>query len=89
MRPSSLPPACLPDRERRCSLCGDAGWVGEVLEIETGHPMGRVRMEDGEKAASARGRVRTVALDLVEGVEPGDRVVVHMGFAIARLREGP
>lgn len=85
----SLPPACVPDEDGRCSVCGDEGLVGEVLELgEDG--MGRVRLERPGREADPDAPGEAVALDLLEEVAPGDRVVVHMGFAIARIREeGP
>lgn len=85
----SLPPACVPDERGRCSVCGDEGLVGEVLALgEDG--MGRVRLARPGREADPDAPGESVALDLLEEVAPGDRVVVHMGFAIARIREeGP
>jgi len=68
------PPSCVPGPAGSCSICGDEGLEGEVVSVDPG----RVRL--------ARG-VEEVALDLVEDVRPGDRVVVHLGFAIAKVRE--
>lgn len=81
-----LPPACVPDAAGTCSICGDEGLVGEIVELPADDGMGRVRLEtrSGERGGS---REHKVALDLLEDVRPGDRVVVHMGFAIARIRE--
>lgn len=83
MKAARLPDACVPEPGGGCSICGDEGREARVLELaEEGRDRGRVRMVDtGEEAR--------VALDLVAGVEPGDRVVVHMGFAIGRVLDGP
>ena len=68
------PEACVPELDGSCSICADEGLVGEVVSV---HP-GRVRL--------ARG-IEEVAFDLLDDVRPGERVVVHLGFAIARVRE--
>lgn len=67
-----------PPRHDRCSLCADAGEVGEVVELLAGGEA-RVRLDSGEEARAA--------LDLVGGVAAGDRLLVHQGFALARLGE--
>lgn len=82
---SGLPPACVPEEHRACSVCGDEGLLGEVLEAPNGEAMGRVRLE--RESAAGGGLEQVVAFDLLEDVGVGDRVVVHMGFAIARVRE--
>lgn len=82
-RDRSLPPTCVPDERGSCSICGDEGLVAEVVEAAGSGSEGRVRLEAGEDA----GRELPVALDLVPMVEEGDRVLVHMGFAIGRVRE--
>lgn len=80
-----MPPACVPEDDGTCSVCGDEGLVGVVVEAPQGGGSGRVEVEarDGEVEE------RRVAFDLLPDVSPGDRVVVHMGFAIGRLREDP
>lgn len=50
--------------------------VVEVLEEDGGIPMGRVSFD---------GVVKEVCLAYTPDVEPGDYVIVHVGFAIARL----
>jgi len=72
--------ACVPGPAGHCSVCGDEGWVGTVVAVADGGSEARVRPE-GEAGVE-------VALDLVDGVAAGDRVVVHMGFAIATVRDG-
>ena len=45
-----------------------------------------VELTDGDNAIVDLGGVRKqVSLALVEGIVPGDYVVVHVGFALARL----
>ena len=45
-----------------------------------------VELTDGDNAIVELGGVRKqVSLALVEGIVPGDYVVVHVGFALARL----
>ena len=73
----SLASVCVLDESGACSVCGDTALVGEVLEVP-GRSVARVRLSDG---------VREVNTDLLEGVKAGERVVVHLGFAIARVRE--
>lgn len=75
-------PACRPEPDGSCSICGDEGLVGEVVVVGPG-PTARVRIEEDSA------RVTEVATDLLERVRPGDRLVVHLGFAIARVREAP
>jgi hydrogenase expression/formation protein HypC len=49
-------------------------------------PVRVVELFDGEWARVDAGGVQnTISLALVEGVSPGDYVIVHVGFAIARL----
>ena len=69
--------SCVLDEGGRCSVCGDTAFVGEVLEVPA-RSVARVRLPDG---------VREVNTDLLAGVKAGERVVVHLGFAIARVRE--
>ncbi len=41
--------------------------------------------EDGLADIELEGVVKEVSLDLVDGIGPGDYVIVHVGFALARL----
>ncbi|MBW3534248.1 MAG: HypC/HybG/HupF family hydrogenase formation chaperone [Gemmatimonadetes bacterium] len=68
------PGACIPDAHGRCGVCADEGRVGEVLEISPEGPEARVRFPEG---------TRSVDLALVEGVRPGDRLLVHLDTALA------
>lgn len=58
-----------------CHLCGDEAVVGRVLDIDASCRTATVEFPDGSA---------TVALDLVDA-ELGDDVLVHLGFAIARV----
>ncbi len=58
-----------------CHLCGDEAVVGRVVAMDAGTGTATVTFASG---------MATVALDLVE-VGVGDTVLVHLGFAIARL----
>ena len=59
-----------------CSLCGDAARPATIREVG---PAGMTAEVDLD------GAVRTIGLDFVEAVAPGDVVLVHQGFAIARV----
>ena len=49
---------------------------------------GKVLKVDGDVATvSFGGSVREANLDLVEGIQEGDYVIVHAGFAIRKLDE--
>ena len=74
MIPTSSAPACDP-RDGACHVCGDVAEVGLVVDIDERNRTGTVAFP---------GASQTVALDLVD-VCPGDRVLVHIGFAIARV----
>lgn len=61
-----------------CHLCGDVAAPGRVVAVDAAARTATVALAGGEA---------TVALDLVEaGV--GDELLVHLGFAIARLDGG-
>ncbi len=59
-----------------CQLCGDDALVGRVLDIDVRTGTATVAFDDGPA---------TVALDLV-AASVGDEVLVHLGFAIERVR---
>jgi hydrogenase expression/formation protein HypC len=45
-----------------------------------------VRLEDGDQALVDVGGIRKqVSVALVDGLAPGDYVIVHVGYALARL----
>lgn len=71
-------PACAPGPTGHCSVCGDEAVAVRVVAVDRASDTARV---EGPVEAD------TVALDLVEDVTVGDRLMVHMGFAIARVEE--
>lgn len=73
--------ACIPGPSGHCSVCGDEGRIGVVEALLRDGAAARVRMED-------TGALEEVALDLVDPVRPRERLVVHMGFALATVRGG-
>jgi hydrogenase maturation factor len=58
----------------RCITCGDEGVPMQVVSL-TG--------DDAVCVDEQGARHEGIAVDLVEPVEPGDRVLVHAGVAIA------
>jgi hydrogenase maturation factor len=67
---------CVPSEDGGCSLCGDVAVSARIVSIDV---VARV-------ATAAAGTTEVVVgLDLVDGVDVGDTVLVHQGFAIARL----
>lgn len=64
--------------EESCVTCGDVAVEAQVVSLENGH------------AVVARGEAREqVAVDLVAGVEVGDRVLCHAGVALEKLPPDP
>lgn len=59
----------------RCATCADEGVEGRVVTLG----------EDGLAEVEMEGRVREVAVELLDAVRVGDRVLVHAGVAIAHL----
>jgi hydrogenase maturation factor len=57
-----------------CITCGD---VGVAMRV--------VRLEEGLAVCEADGEQRTVETAFVEGVEPGDSVLVHADVALVKL----
>lgn len=48
----------------------------------------RISSIDGKEAiAEVEGITRTIRLDFVHDIKPGDYVIVHAGFAIEKLTE--
>ena len=56
-----------------CITCGDQGIPMRVVSLSS----------DGALCVDERGERHEVAVDLIERVTTGDRVVVHAGVAIA------
>lgn len=64
------------DPAERCELCGDSARPARVLTVDAFTGMAQVELDGAEVS---------VALDLVAGVQPGQVVLVHQGFAIERV----
>jgi hydrogenase maturation factor len=62
-------------RDEACAVCGDVAVPGRVLTVDASARTATVELEC---------RTETVAIDLVEA-NVGDTLLVHLGFAIARL----
>lgn len=45
------------------------------------------KVKDGQALVDAMGATRVVSSELVEGLEPGDFVMVHAGAAIAKITQ--
>lgn len=70
-------PVCEPDPlTGRCATCADEALEARVLRVGD-DDLAEVEMDGG---------LRTVAVELVEDVRPGDVVLVHAGVAIGRVR---
>jgi hydrogenase maturation factor len=66
------------EAEPGCITCGDVAVALTVLTVDGPD----ARCED------EHGRAETVAIELVQPVQPGARLLVHAGVAIERLGEG-
>lgn len=64
-------------RSGTCHLCGDEAVAGRVLSVDAVARTATVAFDGG---------TATVALDLVDA-SIGDALLVHLGFAIARLED--
>lgn len=60
-----------------CITCGDDGTAMSVVAVD--------RERDLALCEDADGQRQTVEIALVDPVEPGSRLLVHAGTAIARL----
>ena len=58
-----------------CSLCGDEALPAVVRALHA----------DATADVESECAVQRVALDLVDGVQVGDTILVHQGFAISRV----
>jgi hydrogenase assembly chaperone HypC/HupF len=74
-----LAPVCTPGPDGRCSICADEGLPGRVLELRP----------DQMALVELPGGAQEVATDLVENVQVGEWLLVHLGFAIARWQNEP
>ena len=73
------PDHCIPAADGSCSICSDEAIVGIVGLVNYTAQTAEVYFEKGTEI---------VALDLVNDIAKGDSVLVHMGFAISRMRPG-
>ena len=62
-------------RGETCAVCGDVAVPGRVVAVDADARTATVELEC---------RTETVAIDLVDA-NVGDTLLVHLGFAIARL----
>jgi hydrogenase maturation factor len=76
---SERPAHCHPAPDGTCSICSDEAVVGLVNRVDSAARTAEVLYEHSTEI---------VALDLVSDVVKGDTVLVHMGFAISRMRPG-
>ena len=67
--------ACEPGPDGSCSICADEALPGWVVALQP----------DQMATVEMAGQLMDVALDLVEGVQVGTTVLVHLGVAIAVL----
>lgn len=73
--PPAAAPVCEPDPVTgRCATCADEAVEGRVLALG----------EDALAQVQMEGTIRTVAMELLDDVRVGERVLVHAGVAIAR-----
>lgn len=68
-------PLCIPDEHGHCAICSDEGIPGRVLALQP-YNMALLAMPTGEQE---------VAIDLVDDVQIGDELLVHVGVAIAKI----
>lgn len=79
MVPPPPAPVCDPDPVTgRCATCADEAIEGRVLRVA----------DDDLADVAMEGDVRTVAVELLDGVCAGDVVLVHAGVAIAKVARG-
>ena len=53
--------------------------------MRVGLPAKVRKVEDGMAVIDASGAERTVSAQMIDGLEPGDYVMVHAGMAIAKI----
>jgi len=64
-----------PQATHQCSVCADAA---DRAKVQT------LRDSDAEVKLKS-GRIATVAIDLIPGVQVGDTLLIHQGVAISRV----
>ena len=70
------PPRCVPGQDGHCTVCADEGEIGHVVEIRP----------DGLAVVALPSGPVEIAIDLVPEAGVGDELIVHLGFAIARIK---
>jgi hydrogenase maturation factor len=75
---ADLRPVC--EHEVGCITCGDTALPLEVLRVDEERGLAL--------CADERGRRETVEVALVDGVRPGERLLVHAGAALQKLEAG-
>ena len=63
-----------------CVTCADAAVALTVVSVDAAPGLGLCVADDGSR--------QTVELSLLDEIEPGERVLVHAGVALARLETG-
>ncbi|MBW3624496.1 MAG: HypC/HybG/HupF family hydrogenase formation chaperone [Armatimonadetes bacterium] len=68
---------CAAETDPSCAVCNDAGEWGRILEL----------CPDGTALVELCGGPVEVAMDLLPDARVGERVVVHLGFALSRVND--
>jgi hydrogenase maturation factor len=76
---NQAPTSCELDAEGHCITCSDEALPVKVLSVDA---------EIGLALVMLRDETEEIDITLVEGVVPGDMLLVHGGVAIAHLGEG-
>ena len=71
--------SCELDAEGHCITCSDEALPAKVLSVDAETGLALVMLKD---------ETEEIDITLVEGVAPGDVLLVHGGVAIAHLDEG-
>ena len=71
---------CALDAEGHCVTCSDEALPARVLRIDQDTGVAFVTIEDATEE---------VDITLIDGVAPGDMILVHGGVAIAKAEENP
>jgi hydrogenase maturation factor len=71
--------SCELDAEGHCITCSDEALPAKVLSVDSETGLALVMLKD---------ETEEIDITLVEGVAPGDVLLVHGGVAIAHLGEG-
>ena len=72
------PDFCSLDQEGRCVTCSDEALPARVIELNSALPLATVEVNS---------RIIEVDISLVDGVAPGQLLMVHAGVALGRLDE--